>query len=265
MSLARVTSSFKGPLKWLFTIRWQSMKVSGKPPTNPLHKAIEMEKRLLGWLRRHWKLALILFLVVPFAMGMLMKAMGGFSIYEDYGVETVGGKVGPIWNMVWEFRGQPPGYEDTVDGILGIKKPAESAGLNGPMNIFFLPLEFILVDMMVYFPAFFNGEIDLLTNIDLFIGLISIKMGIDGTIAVVSWTILMIPIVVFIFLFVFFGGFYAVPITFWLIKNSINLLKVLILITLVSIPFILMLVVMNQEALQQEFGAIIRLGWIRNG
>ena len=262
MSFFRIISPLKSQLRWLLTFHWQPMTHTGKPPTNPLRKAIEIEKRFLGWLRRHWKLTLILVLVVPFTMGMMMRLTGmTFSIYEDYGVDVVGSaKVGPIWDMIWEFRGQPPGYEDTVDGFLGIGKATGSEGLNGPLNIFFLPFEFILVDMMLYFPAFFDPSpdgINILENFDMFVGLITIKMGADGIIAAVAWSILSIPIAVFIFLFIFFGGFYAMPITNWVLKNTLNFIKLLILLVLVVAPIILFFAFMNQDVLKETFSAIL--------
>ena len=227
---------------------------------NPFKITYDITRSYYRWLLRHWKLSLIMIFILPLITGLFMKATGAFSIYEDYGVRDVGGKIGPIWNAIWEFRGQPPGWEDSIDGFFGIRKPLEDVGLNGPLNLFFIPFEFVLVDMMVYFPAFLNGEIDILLNIDIFTALI-IKMGVDLQLSI--W-LLAAPVAIFLGVSVFLFGMNlggAIQFGFKLLTlNPQSWARVLLLIIIAIVIIVVLLLVADPDMFKNLLGAILHSG-----
>lgn len=150
---------------------------------DPFNAYMKYLKSYYRWMWRR-KFRLIFGTMMFFIFLGLTLRFAGLSIYEDYGVTQLKDKTsGPIWDRVWQFRGQPPGWEDEADGIFPVGKAFEPQGLNGPLNWFFLPLEAPLVDLMIYIPAFMSGEIDAALNLDVLIGELGRLFLITGPIA----------------------------------------------------------------------------------
>jgi len=217
---------------------------------------MDFYKRYLGWFKRHWKLSLFMFIVLPILLGILWRITGAtFSIYSAYGVSEVrSGYSGGFWDKLWMFRGQPPGYEHNPDGYFAIRKLDLSGdGLNGPLNALFLPFEFILVDLMIYAPAFLFGGINVVLHLDLFGLFWGTKIMADGVVFAAILVIFAIPIIFLVLLAPFLLGWFGLPlikfILTWSVFNGLNLLKLIIVLLIFSAFIITPLVLLNPDLL----------------
>jgi len=268
-------------VRWMFTYRWRPVKFQRPPASqgSPMKRGIDTYKRYLGWFRRHWKLSILLFFTIPIGTGVFFRLVGGqsFSIYDEFGVQELkAGYSGGIWDTIWEFRGQPPGYEKNPDGILFVVYKTDLAaaagqkrGLNGPLNPMFLPFEFVLVDLMIYIPAFLFGGIDIIANIDLFLGYfvpipflgrLSTSMLVSGGLFAMLVGIAALPIILIVLFAPFLVGWFGLPLIkfllTWSVFNGLNLIKVIFVLSLFGGFIILPLLYFNPEILENFIEAI---------
>lgn len=186
---------------------------TAKPKPVTYNPMIYLERTMI-WGRRRWKLLIIVPVLVFLILGVSFEltsqtTIGGISLFT-------GTKTGGIWDFLWTIRGQIPGWEKDPDGFFAARKVVDPAGggVNGPLRWIFFPLEFLLVDLMIYLPALIFGRINLTASWDVVPSLM-VKIIADYVILLMF----VIPIIVGAFLLAFFG-----PFIFMRLFNSGNII-----------------------------------------
>lgn len=185
---------------------------TAKPKPVTYNPMIYLERTMV-WSRRRWKLLAalpLIFLILGVSFELASQAtVGGVSLFA-------GTKTGGAWDFIWRLRGQAPGWEKDPDGFFAARKIVDPAGggVNGPLKLIFFPLEFLLVDLMIYLPALIFGGINLTASWDVVPSLM-IKIIADYIILLMF----IIPFIVGLFLLAFFG-----PFIFMRLFNSGNII-----------------------------------------
>lgn len=283
MSAIRTISQKTSPvIRWLFTYRWKPMKIK-KRDSNIFRSAWERYTGIFSWMKRNKRRTLVVlligFIIIPLTIGIVFRLGAPISIYDEFGVtELKMGFTGDIvtlpiigtisWEDIWEFRGQPPGVEDNPDGLFVVKKLTPTViggktfrGFNGPLNMYFLPFEFVIVDMMIYIPHILMGGMDILSNVDILMGyffpiwltnvppvgrLYSMGPMSGGAFALLGLLVL-IPIIIFIMLLPLIVGLYTVPVTQYLLTNIKNFVKLFIVLFLFMSFIIAPVIILNPD------------------
>lgn len=241
-----------------FTFRWRPMRTPKR--ANPFSVTARKFMGMLRWARRHWKLLIILIFVLPVSLGIVLRLFGGtgFSIYDDYNVKEIKtGYSGGIWDFLWGLRGQPPGYGKPTGTFSVAKVDTSGKGLNGPLNPLFLVtgLEFIFVDCLIYAPAFLFGNINILTNLDIFLGFFLFPFGKFFLDAMFLAPLVIIGAIIGV-LAPLFLGFYTVPMIMFIGENIPNLFKIGVLVTILFGFLFLTVILFRPENLDKLFGVI---------